>query len=106
MIITTTNNIEGHKIVEYKGVVFGEVINGINMLTDMGAGLSNLFGGRSTGYEKELQDARNKAIQELQQRATEMGANAVSGVDVDYEALGSNNGMLMVNASGTAVVVE
>ena len=106
MIITTTNNIEGHKIVEYKGVVFGEVINGINMLTDMGAGLSNLFGGRSTGYEKELQDARNKAIQELQQRATEMGANAVIGVDVDYEALGSNNGMLMVNASGTAVVVE
>lgn len=106
MIVTTTNTVEGRGIVEYKGIVFGEVITGINMFKDMGAGLRNIFGGRSQGYEDELAQARNNALRELQERAAALGANAVVGVDVDYEILGADNGMLMVSASGTAVVVQ
>ena len=106
MIITTTPSIEGKTIVEYKGIVFGEVIAGVDFVKDFVAGLSNFFGGRSNTYEEELSTARNTALQELSQRATALGANAVVGVDIDYEVLGSNNGMLMVTASGTAVVVE
>lgn len=106
MIVTTTNTVEGRGIVEYKGIVFGEVITGINMFKDMGAGLRNIFGGRSQGYENELAQARNNALRELQERAAALGANAVVGVDVDYEILGADNGMLMVSASGTAVVVQ
>ena len=105
MIITTTNTIESHAIREYKGVVFGEVITGINMFRDMGAGLRNIFGGRSAGYEEELAQARTAALDELGQRAAAQGANAVVGVDVDYEVLGADNGMLMVSVSGTAVVI-
>ena len=105
MIITTTNSIEGHSIREYRGVVFGEVITGINVFRDMGAGLRNIFGGRSAGYEEELQQARTAALEELSQRAAAAGANAVVGVDVDYEVLGADNGMLMVSVSGTAVVI-
>lgn len=105
MIITTTNSIEGYSIQEYRGVVFGEVITGINMFRDMGAGLRNIFGGRSTGYEEELAQARAAALDELAQRAQAVGANAVVGVDVDYEILGADNGMLMVSVSGTAVVI-
>ena len=105
MIVTTTNSIEGRQILEYRGIVFGEVITGINMFRDMGAGLRNIFGGRSAGYEEELMAARTSAIEEMQQRAAAVGANAVVGVDVDYEVLGADNGMLMVSASGTAVVV-
>lgn len=105
MIITTTNSIEGYSIREYRGVVFGEVITGINMFRDMGAGLRNIFGGRSAGYEEELAQARTAALDELAQRAQAVGGNAVVGVDVDYEILGADNGMLMVSVSGTAVVI-
>lgn len=104
MIITTTPSIEGKNIVEYKGIVFGEVIAGVDFVKDFVAGLSNIFGGRSGTYEEELINARQNAIREMEQRAQALGANAVVGVDVDYEVLGTNNGMLMVTASGTAVV--
>ena len=104
MIVTTTQNIEGKEIVEYKGIVFGEVISGINMLKDMMAGVRNIFGGRSNTYESELIQARENAIKEMEERAAKLGANAVVGVDIDYEVLGADNGMLMVTASGTAVV--
>ena len=103
MILTTTPNVEGRTIVEYKGVVFGEVISGVNFIKDIGAGLRNIFGGRSGSYENELVDARNKALRELEDRARAVGADAVDGIDVDYEVLGPNGGMLMVTASGTAV---
>lgn len=106
MIITTTPSVEGKRIVAYKGIVFGEVISGVNVIKDFAAGLSNFFGGRSSTYEEELMNARTTALSELEQRAADMGANAVVGVDIDYEVLGSDNGMLMVTASGTAVVVE
>lgn len=106
MIITTTPNIEGHHIVDYKGLVIGEVISGVDFVKDFSAGLSNFFGGRSTTYEDELIRTRNEAIKEMEQRAIQMGANAVVGVDIDYEVLGSNNGMLMVTVSGTAVRYE
>jgi uncharacterized protein YbjQ (UPF0145 family) len=106
MIITTTPSIEGKKIVAYNGIVFGEVIAGVNFAKDFVAGLSNFFGGRSATYEEELLNARTTALQELEQRAYAMGANAVVGVDIDYEVLGADNGMLMVTASGTAVIVE
>ena len=105
MIVTTTNSIEGSPIREYRGIVFGEVITGTNVFKDIGAGLRNFFGGRSAGYEEELQNARNEALDEMCRRAERTGANAVVGVDIDYEVLGTDNGMLMVSASGTAVVV-
>ena len=106
MIITTTPAIEGKKIVEYKGIVFGEVISGVNMVKDMMAGLTNIFGGRSNTYETELINARQNALREMEERAAQLGANAVVGVDIDYEVLGADNGMLMVTASGTAVKYE
>lgn len=106
MIVTTTQNIEGKKIVEYKGIVFGEVISGVNMVKDMMAGLTNIFGGRSNTYETELINARQNALKEMEERAFQLGANAVVGVDIDYEVLGADNGMLMVTASGTAVKYE
>lgn len=104
--ITTTPSIEGKHITKYCGVLTGEAILGANLFKDLFAGIRDLVGGRSTTYERELQRAREIALQELQQRAEEAGANAVVGVDLDYEVLGQNNGMLMVSASGTAVVVE
>ena len=88
MIVTTTPSIEGKKIVEYKGIVFGEVISGVNMVKDMMAGLTNIFGGRSNTYETELINARQNAIREMEERAMQLGANAVVGVDIDYEVLG------------------
>jgi uncharacterized protein YbjQ (UPF0145 family) len=106
MIITTTPAIEGKKVSDYRGIVFGEVIAGVNFVKDFVAGLSNFFGGRSGTYEEELIGAREAAIREMEQRAAALGANAVIGIDVDYEVLGANNDMLMVTASGTAVVVE
>jgi uncharacterized protein YbjQ (UPF0145 family) len=106
MIVTTTPSVEGKRIVEYRGIVFGEVIAGVNFIKDFAAGLSNFFGGRSSTYEEEVIRARESAIREMEQRASEMGANAVVGVDIDYEVLGANNGMLMVTASGTAVVCQ
>ena len=105
MVITTTNEIQDKKVVEYKGIVFGEVISGINMFKDMGASLRNIFGGRSKGYEDELLTARENALEEMKTRAAGLGANAIIGVKMDYEVLGADNGMLMVTCSGTAVVV-
>lgn len=106
MIITTTNTIEGKKILGYKGVVFGEVVSGVNFIKDFAAGLSNFFGGRSGSYEGELIEARENALREMEKRAAAMGGNAIVGVDIDYEVLGQGGNMLMVTASGTAVVVE
>jgi len=106
MISTTTPQIEGKKIVEYKEIVFGEVISGMDFLKDFAAGLTNFFGGRSKSYEGELIQAREDAIKEMESRAKAMGANAVIGVDIDYEVLGQSGNMIMVTASGTAVVIE
>lgn len=105
MILTTTPSVEGKQIVNYHGIVFGEVITGINFVKDFFAGIRNIVGGRSSSYEDELQRAREDALKELERRAVEKGANAVVGIDIDYEILGQNNGMLMLTASGTAVTV-
>ena len=106
MIMTTTPMIEGKKISSYLGIVTGEAIMGANMFKDMFAGIRDIVGGRSASYEKELQKSRKLAFQELSGKANELGANAVVGVDIDYEVLGERNGMLMVSVSGTAVMVE
>ena len=103
MILTTTPTIEGRTIVEYKGVVFGEVIVGVNFIKDVAASLRDFFGGRSNSYEKELTTARDTAMNELRSRAMALGADAVVGIDIDDEVLGQSGGMLMVTASGTAV---
>ena len=105
MILTTTPTIEGKQITNYHGIVFGEVIAGVNFVRDFFAGVRNIVGGRSSSYEDELTKARDAAMREMEQRALEMGANAVVGIDLDYEVLGDNNGMLMVTVSGTAVTV-
>lgn len=105
MISVTTPTLENGIIVEYKGIVAGEVVAGVNFLKDFGASIRNIVGGRSQGYEQELVEARDNAIREMETRARQMGANAVVGVDIDYETFG-NAGMLMVSASGTAVVVK
>jgi len=105
MIITTTQSVDGKRITQYKGVIAGEAILGANMFKDLFAGIRDLVGGRSATYEAELEKAREIALRELEQKALELGANAVVGVDIDYEVLGQKNGMLMVSASGTAVVV-
>lgn len=106
MILTTTPTVEGRTITEYKGVVFGEVISGVNFIRDIAASIRNIVGGRSGSYEEELVKARNQAMDELANRAIEIGADAVVGIDVDYEVLGPDNGMLMVTASGTAVKLD
>ena len=103
MILTTTPTIEGRPILEYKGVVFGEVIAGVNFIRDFKASIRNIVGGRSGSYENELIKARSQAMDEMADRAARLGADAVVGIDIDYEVLGENNGMLMVTASGTAV---
>lgn len=103
MILTTTQSVEGRQIAEYKEVVFGEVITGVDFLKDFGASIRNIIGGRSVSYEDELIRARQQAMDEMRDRARRLGADAIVGIDVDYEVLGSNNGMLMVTASGTAV---
>ena len=106
MIVTTTPSVEGRRITEYKGVVVSAVIAGVNFVKDFVAGLSNFFGGRSGTYEEELINARQQALDEMEQRAAQLGADAVVGVDIDYEVLGADNGMLMVTASGTAVRLD
>lgn len=103
MILTTTPTIEGRAILEYRGIVFGEVISGVNFFKDFGASIRNIIGGRSSSYENEPLSARTKALKELEERARSMGADAVVGIDIDYEVLGEGGGMLMVTASGTAV---
>lgn len=105
MLMTTTPSVEGKNITRYCGVVAGEAILGANLFKDLFAGIRDLVGGRSATYERELQKAREIALQELQDRAREMGANAVVGIDLDYEVIGQNGSMLMVSASGTAVVL-
>jgi len=106
MIISTTPSIDGRPVERYLGIVTGEAILGANIFRDLFAGIRDIVGGRSAAYEKELSQAREIAIQEMIQQAAERGANAVVGVDLDYEVLGQANGMLMVTASGTAVVVK
>ena len=103
MILTTTPTIEGRAILEYRGIVFGEVISGVNFFKDFGASIRNIIGGRSSAYENELLSARTKALKELEERARSMGADAIVGIDIDYEVLGEGGGMLMVTVSGTAV---
>lgn len=103
MILSTTPTIEGRSIIEYKGIVFGEVISGVNFIRDFKASIRNIIGGRSGSYENELIKARTQAMDEMADRAARMGADAVVGIDIDYEVLGENGGMLMVTASGTAI---
>ncbi|PSL19315.1 heavy metal-binding domain-containing protein [Shimia abyssi] len=104
MIITTTSSIETHTITGYKGVVVGEAIMGANVMRDIFASITDIVGGRSGAYETKLQDARETAMQELEARAAALGADAVVGVDLDYEVVGDS--MLMVSASGTAVTLK
>ena len=106
MILTTTPTIEGHTIKEYRGVVFGEVISGVNFIKDIKASFRDIVGGRSSSYEEELIAARTQALNELEERARQMNADAVVGIDLDYEMLGQSSSMLMVSASGTAVKLQ
>lgn len=106
MIVTTTNNIEGKKVTKYFGIVSGEAIIGANIVKDFFAGIRDIVGGRSGSYEEGLREAKDIALREMQEQAARMGANAILAVDLDYETLGSNGSMLMVSASGTAVIIE
>lgn len=106
MLITTTNTVEGKKVVKYIGLVTGETIIGANFFKDILAGFRDFVGGRAGSYEQVLREAKNTAVNEMQQYAAAMGANAVIGVDLDYETVGNGGSMLMVTASGTAVVLE
>ncbi len=106
MLVTTTNNIEGRRIVAYKGLVAGEAILGANLFRDLFASIRDIVGGRAGSYERVLNDARETAIAELTDKAAALGCNAVIGVDIDYETVGQNGSMLMVTAAGTAVVIE
>lgn len=103
MIVTTTNTVDGRKVESYLGVVAGEAIVGANIFKDLFAGIRDIVGGRSAAYENELRKAREIALAELADNAKQLGANAVLGVDLDYEVIGSGGSMLMVSASGTAV---
>ncbi len=104
MIVTTTHTIEGKQILEYKGIVTGEAIMGANIVRDIFASITDIVGGRSGSYENKLSNARQIALQEMEQKAQSMGGNAVIGVDIDYEVV--RDGMLMVSASGTAVLIK
>lgn len=106
MLISTTSRLEGKNIKEYRGIVFGEVINGVNFMRDFTAGITNVIGGRATAYEEELVNTRAEAINEMMKRAEKIGANAIISVKLDYETIGESGAMLAVIASGTAVVVE
>lgn len=106
MIVTTTPDVQSHRIAEYRGIVTGEAILGANVFRDFFAGIRDIVGGRSGGYEKSLREAREIALDEMKAEAVKLGANAVIGVDLDYETVGQQGSMLMVSASGTAVVIE
>ncbi|MFO0699361.1 MAG: heavy metal-binding domain-containing protein [Nitrospira sp.] len=106
MILSTTNNIEGRKTVKYLGLVSGDAILGANIFRDFFASIRDIVGGRSASYEKELRKAKDIAIEEMCDQAKQLGANAIVGIDIDYETIGANSSMLMVSASGTAVVLE
>ena len=103
MLITTTNSVEGRQVTDYLGVVTGEVIVGANIFKDLFACIRDIVGGRSGAYESTLRDARTTALNELKEEARALGADAVIGIDLDYEVLGQGGSMLMVSASGTAV---
>ena len=105
-MLTTTPNIEGKRIVKYYGIVSGETIIGANFVRDLFASVRDFIGGRSGSYEEVLRKAKNTALREMEEEARRMGANAVIGVELDYAAIGSNSSMLMVTASGTAVLME
>ncbi|AWI79925.1 hypothetical protein CEW87_11450 [Parazoarcus communis] len=105
MQLSTTPTLEGHTIQRYLGVVAGEAIIGANIFKDLFASIRNIVGGRAGAYERSLADAREMAMEEMAEQAARLGANAVVGIDIDYEVLGQDNGMLMVCVSGTAVVV-
>ncbi|MDX2150981.1 MAG: heavy metal-binding domain-containing protein [Bryobacteraceae bacterium] len=104
MLVLTTHSIEGKTISQYFGLVSGEAILGANIFRDFFAGIRDIVGGRSAAYEKELRAAKDIALQEMVQQAAQLGANAVIGVDLDYETIGEHGSMLMVSASGTAVL--
>ncbi|HKE43302.1 MAG TPA: heavy metal-binding domain-containing protein [Steroidobacteraceae bacterium] len=106
MLLSTTPSVEGHRIHEYKGVVTGEAILGANVFRDLFASIRDIVGGRSASYEKVLKDARDMALKEIAEEGARLGANAVVGIDLDYETIGAGGSMLMVSASGTAVVVD
>ena len=106
MLVTTTHNVEGKRIVEYMGLVAGEAILGANLFRDLFASIRDIVGGRAGSYEKVLNDARKTAVSEMTDKAEQLGANAVIGVDIDYETVGTNGSMLMVTAAGTAVRIE
>jgi len=106
MLVTTTSTLDGRRITKYLGLVSGEAILGANIFRDLFAGIRDIVGGRSAAYEQELRRAKDIAVQEMLEQAKGLGANAVVGVDLDYETVGQSGGMLMVSASGTAVVIE
>ena len=106
MILTTTPQIEGHTIREYKGIVTGETIIGANFVKDFFDGIRDVIGGRSGSYEKVLIEAKETSMKEMTERAKSLGANAIVGIDIDYETIGQNGSMLMVATSGTAVVID
>ncbi len=105
MLLTTTHTIEGRPILEYKGLVTGETIIGANFVKDIKAMFTDVFGGRSGTYERTLQEAKDTAIREMEERAQRLGANAIVGIDLDYETIGQSSSMLMVTCSGTAVLI-
>jgi uncharacterized protein YbjQ (UPF0145 family) len=106
MLVTTTSTLDGKRITKYLGLVSGEAILGANIFRDLFAGIRDIVGGRSAAYEQELRRAKDIAVQEMLEQAKGLGANGVVGVDLDYETVGQSGGMLMVSASGTAVVIE
>jgi uncharacterized protein YbjQ (UPF0145 family) len=106
MITTTTNTVEGRRIRQYLGLVTGETIMGANVISDFMASITDFVGGRSGTYESKFAEARETAIQELEEEAQRKGADAVVGIDIDYQVLGASNGMLMGTATGTAVKIE
>ncbi|GAA4837349.1 YbjQ family protein [Algivirga pacifica] len=105
MLMTTTNTIEGHPVQQYHGLVSGEAIIGANFMKDFFAGIRDIIGGRSSSYERVLKEAKEEALKEMQLQAKEKGGNAIIGIDLDYETVGQNGGMLMVVATGTAVSI-
>jgi uncharacterized protein YbjQ (UPF0145 family) len=106
MLVLTTPGVEGRRIVKHLGIVSGEAILGANIFKDFFAGIRDIVGGRSAAYEEELRKAKDIAVQEMMAQAASMGGNAIVAVDLDYETIGTNGSMLMVSASGTAVVLE
>ncbi len=106
MILSTTSGIDGKKAVKYLGLVSGNAILGANIFRDFFASIRDIVGGRSAAYEAELRKAKDIALSEMREQARQLGANAIVGIDLDYETIGANSSMLMVSASGTAVVVE